>query len=256
MKIIKVFALPLICFIIFVLQSCSGDDINDPCIDENPVSASFTIYETFQLGLPEKWEAYDTDTVNTKYVLFTALEEDASYEWILGAEVISDQSFIRHSFPRGTSIEVELRVNKQPNADCFPEDDGFDTLKRTFYVTETLFCDALLNGSYVGHDLEDENSERTIAIDVCYEYPNPFNDTEPRIFNLVPGCDIYGFGKQNIAYKQMYFGDNGVLECLNPTGFAYIYGKSNDSIRIDYSIDKSAGDIENSITKTFIGVRK
>lgn len=242
---------------LILLQGCYSEDIEDPCRDEMPVSAYFTIQETFQLGMREEWRAYDTDSISSFYILFTATEKDAEYEWTLGDETIYEKSFVRYSFPRGTSIEVKLRVNKYAMSNCFPDDDGVDSLRRVFYLTENFYCDSKVKGQFIGRDSADINSERTVIIDPCYDYPdNPFNNTDIRIINLVPGCDIYGFGKQDVAYKQMYFGDNGTIECLNPIGLAYVFGTENDSIRINYSIKKSPNDTQNRINKIFLGIRK
>ena len=240
------------------LTSCGGEEPN-PCAEEKPISADFRIEETFQLAhlLPDSFEFHDTDTVNTNYVMFTALEDSAEYEWQLGSETITTRSFTRYGFPRGENIQISLKVSKMPNLDCFPDDDGEDKVNRSFYVTEQFICGTLATGTYVGYDIGDEDNVRTVSIDVCYDYPdNPFDNRDLRLVYLVEGCDIYGFGNRYARYKYLDFGGNGTRNCLNPTGVAKISGPNNDSIRIEYEIDRTTDDYQNQINKTFIGIRK
>jgi hypothetical protein len=53
------------CIIQFI--SCDHGEVIDPCRDKKPVSADFTIHESFALGYRPEWEIYDTDTVRSIY---------------------------------------------------------------------------------------------------------------------------------------------------------------------------------------------
>jgi len=240
------------------LASCGGEEPN-PCAEEAPVTAAFKIEETFQLPnlLPESWEFYDTDTVNTNYVMFTAIEDSAVYEWQLGAETLTEQSFTRHSFPRGENIEVSLKVTKTPNLGCFPDDDGEDEVSRSFYVTEKFICGSLVTGTYVGFNMDEEDNARTVSIDVCYDLPgDPLDRNSLRIINLVEGCDTNGFGIWFSRYRQLNFGANGTIDCLDPTGTVKIFGAKNDSILINYNIKRGQDIFDDRISKMFKGIRK
>ena len=265
MKKLRQFLFPIICCVL-LLVACSDDDCNDPrnescsnfdpCLLKKPVSADFTIHETFQLRR-DYWKPYDTDTVNTYEVIFTAKEAGAEYEWTLGAETIYERSFSRNEFPLKSNIDIQLIVTKTPDHSCFPDDDGVDTLKRTFHIAEPLFGNSKVSGQFIGRDSGDINTEdRVVEFDPTYHYPNPNDRTFLRIINLVPGCDLYGFNTTLFGYRQIAFGAHGSVECLNPTGRAKVFGLKNDSIRIDYKIDRAPNVFDNPIQKVFIGVRK
>jgi len=241
---------------IALLISCADDPEPDPCAEENPVTATFKIEETFQLPnlLPESWEFYDTDTVNTYYVMFTAIEENAEYEWQLGAETITDRTFTRSGFPRGVNIAVSLKVTKAPNLDCFSDDDGVDEVTRSFFVTENFICDTQVSGTFEGFDEVDENNSRILTFDPCYlKNPgHPVPDIIPRLINLVEGCDDTNLNNWKIRYKHLFFGPSTTIGCLSELGNATIFGEKGDSIMIKYS----SGDLANRTNKIFIGVRK
>jgi len=120
--------------IVSLLQSCKHDP-EDPCKSLRPVSAAFTIYETFPYVTPSAWKPYDTDTIRTFGATFTAVEEGASYEWTIGSETIRTRSFYRQDFPINVPIPVTLKVTKNPNRNCFPTDSGVATKTRRFVLT-------------------------------------------------------------------------------------------------------------------------
>jgi hypothetical protein len=247
-----------ILLIIGLIQSihCDGDREIDPCKDMQPVTAAFTIHESFALGYRPEWEIYDTDTVRSIYVTFTAMEDEAEYEWTLGAETITEKSFTRSDFPRGQNIEVKLKVTKNPNLACFPEDDGKDSLTRIFYVTPS-WDNSLFQDEFEGFHTDKPQQKFTIIIDDYYRIKNdPVDQSFIRIINLVNNCDIIGFAIQERAYKENYFKDGGAVECLNPIGIMRISGPRNDSIKIKYTIKKAPDDFINRVPKTFIGIRK
>jgi hypothetical protein len=187
-------------------------------------------------------------------VTFTATEEDAVYEWTLGAETITERSFTRSGFPRGENIKVTLKVSKNPNLSCFPEDDGKDTITRVFYVTPS-WDNSLFQDEFEGFHTDKPKEKFTITIDDYYRIPNdPVDQSFIRIINLGPNCDIGGFLIQERAYKENYFKDTP--DCLNPIGIMRIFGPKNDSIKIKYTIKKAPDDFVNRVPKTFIGVRK
>jgi len=239
-----------------LLLSCCEEEEPDPCEALAPVTADFMILEDFYFDYPENWEPYDTDTVRSGRVVFMALEEGARYTWTLGAETIHERSFMRHSFPLNQPIEVSLRVEKEPNTNCFPEDDGLDSLRRDFwYIGRCQAPD--FDGEWEG--VIDGDTARTIFIETCAEYPDPSpsDDLALRIVNLVEGCDVFnGFEIEYVGFEKIYFKDTGIRNCLNPIGVARLHGPNKDSITIEYEIDAAVGDIDNTIQKTFQGKRR
>jgi hypothetical protein len=241
-------------FGMFTFSGC--DEPEDPCKGKNAVSADFKIYEVQQLALPEDYDPLDADTVSTDFVLFEAIEEDATYEWTLGAETITTKSFVRSDFPRGQNFEVSLKVTKTPDKSCFPNDDGEDFKTRKFYTTVNYGCDTRVEGTFEGFNKDEPTKKRTIIIDPCF--PNPFlqNDYVLRINNLVEECDAIDFNLVIAGYRHIYFGGNGQVGCLNPMGEAKLSITNLDSIKIDYKVRKTQSDPNTLIDKTFIGIRK
>lgn len=106
----------------------------DPCYGKNEVTANFGIFGY--------WPQYDTlfpiYDRGKGNLTFIAEQDNAEYEWIVGAETIRTQSFVRYFAGQyvvpGQAIDVTLNVFKTPNSECHPNDDGMDTYTRRFYV--------------------------------------------------------------------------------------------------------------------------
>lgn len=220
----------------------------NPCKDIGPISAKFTIVESFQGGYPKGWRVYDSDTIGSQYVTFTALEEGATYEWTIGSETITKRSFSRYGFPVGQNVSVSLKVMKEPNKACFPSDDGIDFLERKFYVNNNCIRSPL-DGQFEGSYIDEPGTKFTISIDFCY-LPQGYNRDFIRITNLPPNCEGIS-DYDEYGYKQVYF---YMGACLFPSGIMRVSGSKNDSIRLEYTRNKNSnGDREN---KVFLGTRK
>jgi hypothetical protein len=130
----------------FMYNSCCKDCTDytnpqcsnyNPCKGKSEVNAAFEIYDMIHGVRRDKyidWNyAIDVDTIYSNSATFQALENDAKYEWHIGADVYTTQSINLTDFPNHTNIEVTLIVSKTPNKKCFPNDDGKDTVKRVFH---------------------------------------------------------------------------------------------------------------------------
>ena len=108
----------------------------DPCYGKKKVSAQFTIHEAVA-NRSEEWKYYDTDTIFTDAAYFTALEDNAQYEWHIGADVLTTKKVTRTQFPRGQTIPITLIVTKTPDKSCFPNDTGRDSITRFRRVNQS-----------------------------------------------------------------------------------------------------------------------
>jgi hypothetical protein len=117
-------------------QETSNPDCEnyDPCSNKRRTSAAFVIEE----NVGERWIVGDTiDGGNM--IRFRALQDADSFIWKLGAETIFSKSFTRTGFPPDEWIDVTLIVvNKNPSS-CFPNDNGRDTFKKSFYSWERIY---------------------------------------------------------------------------------------------------------------------
>ena len=253
---------------LIILTGCPDDPVRpkpDPCEGKKPVSAEFHIYE--QPGyIPDEWELYDTDTLNTTDILFVSIGHADDYEWHIGSEIIKGKSVFRRNFPRGVNIPIMMIARGVPDTECFPFDDGIDTVMRILYVNRIMenfepctFEFDLFSGDYTGYNLDNPKDTFTITIDACY--PHRLGETIFKLINLVPNCELI-FNPSSVSYngyRQWLFGhEPGHYECLTPRGLARISGKNNDSINIQYNIQQSPGweyFHKERIKKEFIGVR-
>jgi len=113
--------------------------LNENCDKANEVSADF-LMESY--GNISNIYTVDTDSIYPlRSVRFTAVEENATYTWFLGAEVIHERSFVRlfDNSTIGQSIPVTLKVEKEPNHICFPDDDGLDSVIRYLGVASESY---------------------------------------------------------------------------------------------------------------------
>ncbi len=257
-----IYKIPIILLCIIFLNGCPGEEPvkPDPCEGKHPVTADFHIYEVSQLALPDRWELYDTDTVAAWDVVFKALEENAEYEWHLGSEIIYEKQFHRTKFPLRTNIPVTLIVRKEPDTECFPDDDGIDTLTRSFYTlgyTDEGCKDInLFSGNFSGYNIDNPSDTFVVTIDACY-LPDGEQFRTLRLMNLTPDCDIYDWTSVFGAYKEIYINNYYEYDCLTPEGIMLISGKNNDTLTIKYSLQVTPGweNRDNRIEKEFKGVR-
>jgi len=114
----------------------------DPCSCASEVSAEFKI-EELATHIPEViWDETDTTNYN-KTVRFTAKEEGAQYKWYIGNQIFTTRSVSRifNEEWKQTDVPITLVVTKQPNLVCFPNDDGYDSVKKYFHVSQYPIID-------------------------------------------------------------------------------------------------------------------
>ncbi len=126
-------------FIIYsMLNSCCK---NEPdCTSSHETKASFNGYNTSNLELWKQinYPLIENDT-NWSHMTFVAddIADATYYKWIIGAEEIENTPIVfRQGFPLNMPVSIQLVVKKSPNKICFPNDDGIDTLTKTYYFTD------------------------------------------------------------------------------------------------------------------------
>lgn len=147
-------------FAIFI-QNCKDEKPPDPCKRVTPVSADFSFYELVASydhdWMPDTF--IETDTVYwISLVEFRPKNKNYDYyEWHIGAEVLNSKAVRRTSFPQDRHINITLIVKSKPNKDCYPEDDGIDTITKTFFSLGTVAHDPKIGkwyGYYNGNQLD------------------------------------------------------------------------------------------------------
>ncbi len=216
MKVLHLF----VAFLMFgvLVTSCKKPDCVKPeypaeegsCAGEHEVSAEFDVRQAMAGGnaFVPSWihpVGEEGMFLVTSLARFVALEDDASYSWTIGAGEY-DAQFGNLSFSDddiGSIIPVTLIVDKMPNLECFPEDDGADTLTKFVKVIE--HCDVPTLGLYRGAWLRSPMD--------TFELEITFQDTS--------GIDPYG---TCFANDQAYLiGFSGDSNNLNDTLYTYTF---------------------------------
>jgi hypothetical protein len=244
--------LPLLLILIIVLISCHKHH-EDPCASLHPVSASFVTEEDLSYAA-QGWIYYSSDTIATYKVRFTASEDNATYLWLIGSGTYTQKSFSLN-FPTtltNQSIPITLIVSKTPDKNCFPGDDGKDTITKTIHFVN--YKNAVINGQYQGYLEGNPSDTFTVTIDPLRPGGLFAGDSSLYITNLTRGCGRYFcYGPYpNYGYKEINFGDN-VADCYSPVGNIRTNG-SNNKIIINYSTADATW--TKSIAYKFYGTKK
>jgi hypothetical protein len=229
----------------------------DPCYGKKKVSAQFTIQEAVA-NRSEQWKYYDTDTIFTDGASFAALEENAQYEWHIGADVLSTKKVTRTQFPRGQTIPITLIVTKAPDKSCFPNDRGRDSVTRWMYITAPNEPSKVY-GSFKGHFGNSNNLKDTSTVRIYLKDSLMFHgriETFLMVQGLVKGCELAStnFLEIELGYKKMSFSLFQEQWCNYPVGIFEILGRENDSLICNYT--EFVGNTNDRIKKQFIGIRQ
>jgi hypothetical protein len=231
-----------------MMLSCHKHHDPDPCANLHPVSASFRTEEDFSYVV-SGWIYYNTDTIATRRVKFTANEENATYLWKIGTGTYTQKSFFV-DFPDSfllnkTSVPITLIVNKNPSP-CFPNDNGMDTITKVIHFTDRTLEQGKFNGYW------ESNPSDTFTVTISYKYNSFIHSIQLYLnnFDRDTGCSV--FSNSTGADKEVTFFSQ-YSTCARPCGNMMI-GPDNNSITIKYTLQDTVSNIVTS--HTFIGKRK
>jgi hypothetical protein len=123
----------------------------DPCDCASEVSADFDIIEEMSNGLSPELNTYTItdDILEKSRAYFRAKEKEAQYTWYIGIDSLYDKEVNRFFEEQwaGFDIPITLVVKKEPNLNCFPNDDGYDSITKIMRVHS--FCDtSIMEGTF------------------------------------------------------------------------------------------------------------
>lgn len=204
----------------------------DPCAGKTEVSAEFKIEMEIAFN-GTTW--YETDEclsgINT--VRVTSLWEDASsYTWILGVDTFYTQQhiFAVPSEYDGQSLPVKLIINAPPQTDCFPNDNGMDTVLK--YIHVRSICDADIWGTYRGawDSAPADSFEIKIQLPVCDE-PDAILYELVNIDQQGDSCNnaIWDYANDYVRFS------TGNNNCSSARGFAKLE-EDKVHVRIEYRL--------------------
>jgi len=248
--------------LILLFNGCCKEKVN-PCKNQQATSADFIIEEILftDQNHPEKNVLVETDLVNgSNLVRFSSKQEFDEYTWLIGSEVIHEKSFSRKYFPKNSKIEVTLIGKRKPNKQCFPNDDGIDTVKKIF---STIAKDLNLEQRHTYQGYNTDNPSDTFTIQLAY-WHRQYNEWMLRMDNFPKGT-----GNNDeffIGGRVWYYYD--YVNSIGPSGVeAHITFSANyEFITIEYTINQAIIDYYKGlrtdftppilVKKTFKGKRK
>lgn len=179
----------------------------DPCYGEHPVTADFKMYDDIFTGGPFAGTWYEDSVLFKGNIKFEAFEDSAYYKWYLGQEVLEGygDSIVTKGISNldpGT-YDAALVVEKAPNLMCFPDDDGRDSIYKTFTIVDR--CDLLVINKYKG--VFNSAPEDSLVIEFYFMNPN----------TKEPDCDSYELGGINLK------GENDTTFISNQIGIVNHY---------------------------------
>ena len=228
---------PLLLF----LLACKPEPEIIPCSTLHTVTSLFTIQENhgkLVKGYNGEWEKYYSDSVMSRSVILSARESNANYLWKIGKYTFSNQ-VLEITFPDSIqNFPIQLVVNKTPSNNCFPEDDGIDSLTKTITFLSPSTSSFIGSFSKIG----DPTQKVVISNLNSYNVNIEIIDKEKckRTYDSELGPKLLTFTTPLGSYEP----------CKNLTeGFAKMIGK--DTIEIMYKKGKPSSYTEYK----FIGVR-
>jgi hypothetical protein len=124
----------------------------NPCLEESPITAEFKIYDDVYSAGPNANQWFEDDNIYRGRIKFEAMEDSANYTWYLGQETLNGSEFkevikTTEDLSPGT-YTAALVVEKGPNAFCFPNDAGRDSVFKTFDIVGV--CDLMIMNKFKG----------------------------------------------------------------------------------------------------------
>lgn len=232
--LIRLYAVGLLSYTILQFSGCNGDPVN-LCENKKQIGGSFTMGERIT-----NYGGVDTllvsDTVITdNLVLFRADSTYASYEWKIGDDprlFTTKEVGLLFTSPE-SSIPIRLIAKWRADTECFPEDDGVDTVYK--YLTVINKRDNPIFGTYIGALIS--NPANTYQVEISAD---TWFDTFT-LKNINEGCEMSNnhLGIR-LAFKAISFSEDAntqlyINECKNPKGWLFL-SSTGDELVGRYSI--------------------
>jgi hypothetical protein len=187
---------------VFSLEGCG-----DKCEGSKRTSAEFKVYNELYYydkengKAIEKIKQIEEDTLmSPSYVNFEAIDQNAiSYEWTIGADPRKRTGrkvtvfFNDESVADESPIPIKLKLKRNPDTKCFPNDKGVDSVSRHIYFLRS--SQSPLYGKYKGED--DVNPGIPFTIEIANEKNNSGSNSD-FIKNLPNNCNT------NRAYAGLF----------------------------------------------------
>ncbi len=242
-KIMQLFFIGLLGFSMVGCHGCK-DPVEDPCEGVEEVAADFKM-EIF-LGYNEDQRWFEGDTFTQGYVRFSAIGQFDSVNWQVGLDPreFTDRQFTLDFFDFLGALDVKMIGYRKPNNECFPDDDGVDTISKHLVIVHK--SESKFFGHYNGYFVSEPDSSFQLFIDYV-SGSIAFNEF-PKGYPREPG-EYDGFA---IDYRHFFNNSSGAhgQQGPKPGGWGRVVG---DTIIFDfhYFLPNSGGEVFD----TYIGVK-
>ena len=231
-------------FTLIFLTTCGKDDsVNCEC--EKLPNADFTISQG--LGWNEDRRYFESDTFLGSGIKMEAINSLTSYGWMIGLDPSSwDTKFVELGFSGNSGdVEVTLIGEWTPNNDCFPNDNGVDTVSKTFHIVSDWHSSPVF-GEYQGYS----ESKPDELFNILIEHSVSF----AWVKNLPNSCHINDDELSiSITYKHFIMPDYVAYPiCPLPKGFGSL-ADDNKTLTIEYEIWDPA--TSTKVSDKFIGTK-
>jgi hypothetical protein len=242
------------------LQSCDEPKPN-PCIGKELLNADFTIGQRINVPNRHSFSGGIDTLIRVDTILvddaaqFEAKHDNMTYEWKIGEDTRTwNTKKVTLAFRNFSgSVTIRLITKWTPNLQCFPKDDGVDTVYRTLTVIE--YKDNPVFGGFEGYNLS--NKSDVFRIKMIYLPRRPWSGL---LTDINKGCDASGGSEGEygqIAYRRFFFvgGDDTSLggNCLSPRGILVV-SPDGKNVRVDFSTLANAPNSKR-VKDVFVGRR-
>lgn len=269
----------LIWFLVSTISMLTLESCYDKCEGGKRTSAEFKVYnelnyfDTESGKAVEKTKMVEEDTLMApSYVTFEAIDANAtSYEWTIGNDTRKRTEkkftlfFNDPSVADTNPIIVKLKLTRNPDTKCFPDDKGVDSVTHKIYFLrdDLKIGQWPMYGKYYGSDNTDPSNKYFIEIkrvNLILFGPNYYGGS---LLNLPNNCSKDSVGVGGTAFEFTIGRSEPRLYSDRPNCFFRDYDKKigylkpdRKTIVIDYSYtDKDALD-KSLQRKIFTGVRQ
>jgi hypothetical protein len=213
----------------------------DPCANAVETSAHFTMRQSPNPNgaVADTLIQFYRECLVNKPITLRASMDSCSYHWIIGADHYYNQKVTFYFSVNyvNQEIPITLIVTRTPQNECFPNDNGTDTL--TKIIVPKFGCESAIWGKYFG--AWDESPLDSFAIELIPspdDWPN-CND-QVKLINLNPMApgDTCIANSLRMLYNFIEI-DDTYVPCFWPLGAAYL-DSTAQNIKIEYSIIQEA----------------
>ncbi|MDX2284340.1 MAG: hypothetical protein NW241_09265 [Bacteroidia bacterium] len=217
----------------------------DPCWDQLEVSAAFVMEEEVgSFAYVDTLYYLATDTaLEGNHVWFRALQEAERYEWKIGTDsrIFNKREFALF-FRDPAEVQVTLAVQRTPNTQCYPGDNGLDTVRRRLVIVPR--DQAAIVGVYRGAATAAPQEVYEMEIFRRYLLADSTKFDRYRLTGVHPGCDNterYDVMTTDAAFRGFVFSTRGpdtTTGCFLSWGAAML-SPAGDSLEVRFRKYKS-----------------